>query len=91
MCCGCAGAGGAWSASSTRHLEKALEVAKLLPGVKLVHVSRPDVRVPEGVIGFVAALKAQDGSRLSFAVVGKDDDVAAYSRGGFCISSALGA
>jgi fatty-acyl-CoA synthase len=30
------------------------------------------------VIGFAAALKAQDGRQLSFAAVGKDDDVVAY-------------
>jgi fatty-acyl-CoA synthase len=58
--------------------EKAAEVAKLLPDVKLIQVSAPEVRVPEGVIDFAAALKAQDGGRLSFASAGKDDDVAAY-------------
>src|SRR5258708_34909115 len=58
--------------------EKAVEVAKRLPDVKLVRVSAPDARVPEGAIDFAAALEAQDGGRLSFASAGKDDDVAAY-------------
>ena len=58
--------------------EKAVEVAKRLPDVKLVQISAPDARVPEGAIDFAAALKDQDGSRLSFASADKDDDVAAY-------------
>src|SRR5260370_26679732 len=58
--------------------EKAVEVAKRLPDVKLVQISAPDARVPEGAIDFAAALKDLDGSRLSFASADKDDDVAAY-------------
>lgn len=58
--------------------DKATEVASLLPEIKLVQVSAPDVRVPAGAIGFAAALEQHNGSRLDFGAAGKDDDVAAY-------------
>lgn len=58
--------------------EKAVAVGKLLPEIKLVQVSLSDAPLPEGVAGFAPALKAQDGSALSFGRARGDDDVAAY-------------
>ena len=58
--------------------DKAAEVASLVPEIKLVQVSAPDLHVPAGAIGFAAALEQHNGSRLDFGAAGKDDDVAAY-------------
>jgi fatty-acyl-CoA synthase len=58
--------------------EKALAVKKLLPDLKLVQVAISDAPLPDGVIGFVAALKQQDGSALARGAARRDDDVAAY-------------
>lgn len=58
--------------------QKAVEVKKLLPDIKLVQVSLSDAPLPEGVTGFAPGLKAQDGSALTFGKARSDDDVAAY-------------
>ena len=58
--------------------QKAVEVGKLLPDVKLVQVSLSDAPLPEGVFGFGPGLKAQDGNALTFGQARSGDDVAAY-------------
>ena len=58
--------------------QKAVEVGKLLPDVKLVQVSLSDAPLPEGVFGFGPELKSQDGNALSFGKARGGDDVAAY-------------
>lgn len=58
--------------------QKAVEVKKLLPDIKLVQVSLSDAPLPEGVTGFAPGLKVQDGSALSFGKARSGDDVAAY-------------
>ena len=58
--------------------QKAVEVKKLLPDVKLVQVSLSDAPLPEGVFGFGPGLKAQDGGKLAFGAARGGDDVAAY-------------
>lgn len=58
--------------------QKAVEVGKLLPDVKLVQVSLSDAPLPEGVFGFGPGLKAQDGNALTFGKARGGDDVAAY-------------
>ena len=58
--------------------QKAVEVKKLLPDVKLVQVSLSDAPLPDGVFGFAPGLKAQDGSALTFGKARGGDDVAAY-------------
>jgi fatty-acyl-CoA synthase len=58
--------------------EKAVTVGQLLPDLKLVQVSLSDAPLPDGVIGFAAALKAQDGGALNFGHARRDDDIAAY-------------
>lgn len=58
--------------------QKAVEVGKLLPDIKLVQVSLSDAQLPEGVFGFGPGLKAQDGSALTFGKARGADDVAAY-------------
>lgn len=58
--------------------EKALAVSKLLPGLKLVQVSPPNVAVHEGAIGWSASIAKYDADVLSFGKPGKDDEVAAY-------------
>lgn len=58
--------------------QKAVEVRKLLPDIKLVQVSLTDAPLPDGVIGFGPSLKAQDGGKLSFGEARSGDDVAAY-------------
>ncbi len=58
--------------------QKAVEVKKLLPEIKLVQVSLSDAPLPEGVVGFAPGLKAQDGSALTFGKARSGDDVAAY-------------
>lgn len=58
--------------------QKAVEVSRLLPDVKLVQVSLSDAPLPEGVFGFAPGLKAQDGNALTFGKARSGDDVAAY-------------
>ncbi|NGX95257.1 MAG: acyl-CoA synthetase, partial [Candidatus Afipia apatlaquensis] len=58
--------------------QKAVEVKKLLPDIKLVQVSLSDAPLPEGVFGFGPGLKAQDGNALAFGQARGGDDVAAY-------------
>ncbi len=58
--------------------QKAVEVGKLLPDIKLVQVSLSDAPLPEGVFGFGPGLRAQDGSALTFGKARGGDDVAAY-------------
>ena len=58
--------------------QKAVEVSRLLPDVKLVQVSLSDAPLPEGVFGFAPGLKAQDGNVLTFGKARSGDDVAAY-------------
>jgi fatty-acyl-CoA synthase len=58
--------------------QKAVEVGKLLPQIKLVQVSLSDAPLPEGVFGFGPGLKAQDGNALTFGQARSGDDVAAY-------------
>ncbi|MBN9586795.1 MAG: acyl-CoA synthetase [Afipia sp. 62-7] len=58
--------------------QKAVEVKKLLPDIKLVQVSLTDAPLPDSVIGFGPGLKAQDGSALAFGAARSGDDVAAY-------------
>ncbi len=58
--------------------QKAVEVGKLLPDVKLVQVSLSDAPLPEGVFGFGPGLKAQAGNTLTFGKGRSGDDVAAY-------------
>ena len=58
--------------------QKAVEVSRLLPDVKLVQVSLSDAPLPEGVFGFAPGLKAQDGNVLTFGTARSGDDVAAY-------------
>lgn len=58
--------------------QKAIEVKKLLPDIKLVQVSLSDAPLPDGVFGFAPGLKAQDGSALTFCKARGGDDVAAY-------------
>ncbi|HAP09481.1 MAG TPA: acyl-CoA synthetase, partial [Afipia sp.] len=58
--------------------QKAIEVKKLLPDIKLVQVSLSDAPLPEGVFGFGPGLKAQDGNALVFGQARGGDDVAAY-------------
>lgn len=58
--------------------QKAVEVKKLLPDIKLVQVSLSDAPLPDGVSGFGPGLKAQDGTKLTFGQARGGDDVAAY-------------
>ncbi|WP_371437579.1 AMP-binding protein [Polaromonas sp.] len=58
--------------------EKALELQKLVPGLKLVRVGAAGTPVLPGVIDFDDALMAQPADRLIFGESCQGDDVAAY-------------
>ena len=58
--------------------EKALAVSKLVPGLKLVQVSPPNVPVQEGAIGWSSSLAGHGPDTLTFGKPKKGDDVAAY-------------
>lgn len=58
--------------------EKALELQKQVPGLKLVRVSRPGASAEDGVIDYGTALMAQPDDRLTFGEPRGGDDVAAY-------------
>jgi fatty-acyl-CoA synthase len=58
--------------------EKAVAVAKLVPGLKLVQVAPPTQPPSDGAINLAVALQSQNGSELNFGQARRDDDVAAY-------------
>jgi fatty-acyl-CoA synthase len=58
--------------------EKAVAVAKLVPGLKLVQVAPPTQVPSDGAINLAVALQSQDGAKLNFGHARRDDDVAAY-------------
>ena len=58
--------------------EKAVAVSKLVPGLKLVQVSPPNVPVQEGAIGWSSSLAGHGPDTLTFGKAKKGDEVAAY-------------
>jgi fatty-acyl-CoA synthase len=58
--------------------EKAVTVAELVPGLKLVQISLSDAPPPEGVQSFIPSLSKYDGQRLTFGAPGSNNEVAAY-------------
>lgn len=58
--------------------EKACEVAKLLPDLKLIEVSTSTADQSPGVIEFHPAWQRQRHDQLDFQDIGRDDDIAAY-------------
>ncbi len=58
--------------------EKACEVARLLPDLKLIEVSTSTVDQSPGVIKFQPAWQRQRHDQLDFQDIGRDDDIAAY-------------
>ncbi|WOH53355.1 AMP-binding protein [Bradyrhizobium sp. sBnM-33] len=57
--------------------EKAVAVSRLLPELKLIHVSPPNVEI-DGAIAFPAALKSADSRKLGFGRARGRDQIAAY-------------
>ena len=58
--------------------DKACDVAKLLPDLKLVEMSAREDNKRRGIINFYAEWQKQNGDKLNFEDIGRDDDVAAY-------------
>ena len=58
--------------------EKALELKRQMPELTLVRVSPPGTALPAGVVDFTEGISSQPGDRLSFNVIRRKNDVAAY-------------
>ena len=58
--------------------QKAQELKRQMPDLKLLRIAPPGLPTEPGVIDFAAAIQDQPGDRLTFSTIRRGDDVAAY-------------